>query len=182
MWGGGGGQAFVTHKSFEVFPTSMQSMLQETLTRALGQGAHKPMAANTPTLPTGLVCRGDVQGPQLESDSRQLTSPSEGTQGGAVTATHNEREGKVVEPSSHPDEELVLRKDDDGSLDTRYMVAHREDSSQIESHFMITTTTVVDSDAIRATAIESKSVDKYIDRSYASYQEIGNKRGSGQRA
>ncbi len=41
------------------------------------------------------------------------------------------------------------------------MVAYWEARSQIESHS--TTTTVVDGDAIRATAIESKSVDRYID-------------------
>ncbi len=99
-------------------------MLQETLTRAWGQGAHKPIAANTPTLPTGLVCSGDVQGPQLESDSRQLTSQSEGTQGGARDDYSQQKRGKVVEPSSHPDEKLVLREDDDGSLDTRSMLAY----------------------------------------------------------
>ncbi len=152
-----GGQAFVTHKSFESF----QSILQETLTRALEQGAHKPMAANAPTLPAGLVCHGDLQGPQLESDSRQLTSPSEGTQGGALDGYSQQKGGKVV--ASHPDEELVLHKDSDGSLETRSMVAHREDRSQIESHSTITTTTVVDGDVIRATAVESKSVDIYID-------------------
>ncbi len=69
---------------------------------------------------------------------------------------------KIVEPSSHPDEELDLLKDDDGSLETRSMDAHREARSQIESHSMITTT-MADGDVIRATALESKSVDRYID-------------------